>query len=95
MKPSATRTGNIHISDVNLGEILKGRGAAPAQGLRPEGADQREEHRLRAALRRSDPYDMEYARDLGYCAAKLLLSGGNAAMVRWRPATSWPSRSRG
>ena len=27
------------------------------------------------------PYDMEYTRDLGYCAAKYLLSGGNAAMV--------------
>jgi 6-phosphofructokinase len=27
------------------------------------------------------PYDMEYTRDLGYCAAKYLFSGGNAAMV--------------
>ena len=27
------------------------------------------------------PFDMEYSRDLGYCAAKYLLSGGNAAMV--------------
>jgi 6-phosphofructokinase 1 len=27
------------------------------------------------------PYDMEYARDLGYCAAKYLLAGGNSAMV--------------
>jgi 6-phosphofructokinase len=27
------------------------------------------------------PYDMEYARDLGYCAAKYLLVGGNSAMV--------------
>jgi len=27
------------------------------------------------------PYDMEYTRDLGYCAAKYLLEGGNAAMV--------------
>ena len=27
------------------------------------------------------PYDMEYTRDLGYCAAKYLLSGGNAAMI--------------
>jgi ATP-dependent phosphofructokinase / diphosphate-dependent phosphofructokinase len=27
------------------------------------------------------PYDMEYCRDLGYCAAKFLLEGGNAAMV--------------
>jgi len=27
------------------------------------------------------PYDMEYARDLGYCAAKYLIEGGNAALV--------------
>src|SRR2546430_2585521 len=27
------------------------------------------------------PFDMEYTRDLGYCAAKYLLSGGNAAMM--------------
>src|SRR5262249_28404513 len=27
------------------------------------------------------PYDMEYTRDLGYCAAKYLDEGGNAAMV--------------
>ena len=27
------------------------------------------------------PYDMEYTRDLGYCAAKFLLSGGDKAMV--------------
>ncbi len=27
------------------------------------------------------PIDMEYTRDLGYCAAKFLVSGGNAAMV--------------
>jgi 6-phosphofructokinase 1 len=27
------------------------------------------------------PFDMEYTRDLGYCAVKFLLAGGNAAMV--------------
>jgi hypothetical protein len=27
------------------------------------------------------PFDMEYTRDLGYCAAKFLLAGGNAAMI--------------
>jgi 6-phosphofructokinase 1 len=27
------------------------------------------------------PYDMEYTRDLGYCAAKYLIAGGHAAMV--------------
>ena len=27
------------------------------------------------------PLDMEYARDLGYCAANFLTAGGNAAMI--------------
>ena len=27
------------------------------------------------------PYDMEYTRDLGYCAAKYLISGGSAVMI--------------
>jgi 6-phosphofructokinase 1 len=27
------------------------------------------------------PFDMEYTRDLGYCAAQFLLDGGTAAMV--------------
>ena len=27
------------------------------------------------------PFDMEYTRDLGYCAAKFLLDGGSGAMV--------------
>jgi 6-phosphofructokinase 1 len=27
------------------------------------------------------PMDMEYTRDLGYCAAKYLLGGGNAVMI--------------
>lgn len=28
------------------------------------------------------PFDLEYARDLGYCATKYLLEGGTAAMRR-------------
>jgi 6-phosphofructokinase 1 len=36
---------------------------------------------------------MEYTRDLGYCAAKFLLGGGNAAWCRCRAATSCRSRS--
>jgi len=27
------------------------------------------------------PFDLEYTRDLGYCATQYLLSGGNAAMI--------------
>jgi 6-phosphofructokinase 1 len=33
---------------------------------------------------------MEYSRDLGYCAAKYLIEGGNAAMVSMQQATFRP-----
>jgi 6-phosphofructokinase 1 len=73
--------GNIHISDVNLGEILK---AAVLHRLKDFGLTARiAAKNIGYELRCADPIplDMEYARDLGYCAAKLLLSGGNAAMI--------------
>ena len=73
--------GHLRIAEVNIGEILK---AQVAERLRIDG-DQRDdrgqEHRLRAALRRPDPIGPGYTRDLGYCAAKFLLAGGNAAMI--------------
>jgi 6-phosphofructokinase len=73
--------GHLRIAEVNLGEILK---AQVTQRLRALGI-----HTTIAAknigyeLRCADPipFDMEYARDLGYCAAKYLLAGGNAAMI--------------
>ncbi len=73
--------GNPNISDVNLGEILKRaveRRLGPF-GLRARIADKEIGYELRCAD--PTPLDMEYARDLGYCAAKLLLGGGNAAMI--------------
>ena len=45
--------GNVRIAEVNLGEILKAAGAGPAQALRDQDHDRGQEHRLRAALRRS------------------------------------------
>ena len=40
------------------------------------------------------PMDMEYTRDLGYCAAKYLLAGGNAAMISMQVVTSSRCRSK-
>lgn len=73
--------GNVRIAEVNLGEILK---RAVQDRLR--------EFKLAATivaknigyeLRCADPipFDMEYARDLGYCAAKYLIEGGDAVLV--------------
>jgi ATP-dependent phosphofructokinase / diphosphate-dependent phosphofructokinase len=73
--------GNIHISDVNFGEILK---AAVQERLKALGIESRiSAKNIGYELRCADPIplDMEYARDLGYCAAKFLLGGGNAALI--------------
>jgi len=73
--------GHIRIAEVEFGEILK---KSVQKRLREFGLD----HTIVAKnmgyeLRCADPVpsDMEYARDLGYCAAKWLLEGGNAAVV--------------
>jgi len=73
--------GNVRIAEVDFGEILK---KAVQERLR--------QFRVKSTvvaknigyeLRCADPipFDIEYTRDLGYCAAKYLLSGGNAVMV--------------
>jgi 6-phosphofructokinase 1 len=73
--------GHIRIDEVNLGEILKARVAErlSAFGLRSTIAAKNIGYELRCAD--PIPTDMEYTRDLGYCAAKYLLAGGHAAVI--------------
>jgi 6-phosphofructokinase 1 len=73
--------GNLRIAEVNLGEILKAQVAARLRslGLKTTIAAKNIGYELRCTD--PIPFDMEYARDLGYCAAKYLLAGGNAAMI--------------
>jgi 6-phosphofructokinase 1 len=73
--------GHVRIAEVNLGEILKAQVQARLGefGLKTTIAAKNIGYELRCAD--PIPYDMEYTRDLGYCAAKYLLSGGNAAMI--------------
>ncbi len=73
--------GNIRLSELDIGKVLK------------ETVTQRLKHsdiqttivskNIGYELRCADPipFDMEYTRDLGYCAAQFLLDGGNGAMV--------------
>jgi ATP-dependent phosphofructokinase / diphosphate-dependent phosphofructokinase len=74
--------GHIRISELNLGDGLK---KAVNARLRELGSPKITivSKDIGYELRCADPvpYDMEYTRDLGYCAAKFLFSGGNAAMV--------------
>ena len=74
--------GHIRISELNLGDGLK---KAVNTRLANLGVPKVTiiSKDIGYELRCADPvpYDMEYTRDLGYCAAKFLFSGGNAAMV--------------
>jgi ATP-dependent phosphofructokinase / diphosphate-dependent phosphofructokinase len=73
--------GHIRLAEVDLGNILKAQVSArlKALGIKTTIAAKNIGYELRCAD--PIPFDMEYSRDLGYCAAKYLVSGGNAAMV--------------
>src|SRR5262245_18292553 len=73
--------GHVRLDELNFGEILK---HAVQRRLRDfEITSTIGTKSLGYELRCADPipFDMEYTRDLGYCAAKYLLGGGDAAMV--------------
>ena len=73
--------GHVELADLDLGRALKEEvlkrlapyGLAPTIRLKDLGFE----------LRCADPipFDMEYSRDLGCCAAEFLISGGTGAMV--------------
>jgi 6-phosphofructokinase len=73
--------GHLRIAEVNIGEILKAQVSVRLKelGVKATTVAKNIGYELRCAD--PIPYDMEYARDLGYCAAKYLLAGGNSAMV--------------
>src|SRR5438874_8176058 len=73
--------GHLWIADVNIGEILKTQVGVRLKelGMKATIVAKNIGYELRCAD--PIPFDMEYTRDLGYCAAKFLLSGGNAAMI--------------
>jgi 6-phosphofructokinase len=73
--------GHVRIDEVNISEILK---AQVARGLKPFGLKATiVAKNIGYELRCADPIpsDMDYTRDLGYCAAKYLLSGGTGVMI--------------
>jgi 6-phosphofructokinase 1 len=73
--------GHIRLAEVNLGDILKAR---VTERLKAFGVDLTiAPKNIGYELRCVDPipFDIEYTRDLGYCAAKYLVAGGNAVMV--------------
>ena len=73
--------GNVRLAEVNIGEILKSQVQARLTtfGIKTTIVAKNIGYELRCAD--PIPLDMEYTRDLGYCAAKYLLEGGNAVMI--------------
>jgi len=72
---------NLRIAEVNFGELLKARVQARLKelGLKSTIVAKNIGYELRCTD--PIPYDMEYTRDLGYCAAEYLLEGGTDALV--------------
>jgi 6-phosphofructokinase 1 len=73
--------GHLRIAEVNIGEILKSEVQKRLKqlGIKTTIAAKNIGYELRCAD--PIPMDMEYTRDLGYCAAKYLLGGGNAVVI--------------
>jgi 6-phosphofructokinase 1 len=73
--------GHIRFAEIDIGDGIK---KATVRRLKELGIKTTVVSKnIGYELRCADPipFDMEYTRDLGYCAAKYLFSGGNAAMV--------------
>ncbi len=73
--------GHVRLAEVNIGDLLKSRVQARLKslGVRTTIASKNIGYELRCAD--PIPFDIEYTRDLGYCAAKYLLEGGGDAMI--------------
>jgi 6-phosphofructokinase 1 len=73
--------GHVRLAEVNLGEVVKecARARLAELGLDATLVAKDIGYELRCAP--PIPFDMEYTRDLGYCAASYLLAGGSNAMV--------------
>lgn len=73
--------GHLRLSEIDIGEVLR---REVAKALKPLGLTTTiVSKNVGYELRCADPipFDIEYTRDLGYCAAQYLLDGGNEAMV--------------
>ena len=73
--------GHLRLADVDIGDVLRREvtKGMKALGLATSIVCKNVGYELRCAD--PIPFDMEYTRDLGYCAAQFLLDGGTAAMV--------------
>ncbi|MDH3496771.1 MAG: diphosphate--fructose-6-phosphate 1-phosphotransferase [Gemmatimonadota bacterium] len=82
--------GNLRIAEVNIGEILKSQVQKRLRELDLKTTIVAKN--IGYELRCADPIpaDMEYTRDLGYCAAKYLLGGGDGVMISMQAGSFVP-----
>jgi 6-phosphofructokinase 1 len=73
--------GHVRLAEIKIGEIVRNAVRQRLRDLNVKSTVTTKD--IGYELRCADPipFDMEYTRDLGYCAAKDLLSGGNAVMI--------------
>jgi 6-phosphofructokinase 1 len=73
--------GHIRLAEIDFGRIIKTAVTERLKGLGLKATIVSKD--IGYELRCTDPipFDMEYTRDLGYCAAKYLIEGGSGAMV--------------
>jgi ATP-dependent phosphofructokinase / diphosphate-dependent phosphofructokinase len=73
--------GNVHVAQINLGEVLvKGVEERLARlGIKATLLPKSIGYEVRCAD--PIPFDMEYTRDLGYCAARYIVDGGTEVVV--------------
>jgi ATP-dependent phosphofructokinase / diphosphate-dependent phosphofructokinase len=73
--------GNLHVAEIDLADVLKeavGKRLA-SLGLKVTLTGKSIGYEVRCAD--PIPFDMEYTRDLGYCAARYIIEGGTEAVV--------------
>lgn len=73
--------GNLRIDEINFGDILKEQvlKRLASLGIKTTIVAKNIGYELRCAD--PIPFDMEYTRDLGFCASQHLIDGGNNAMI--------------
>jgi 6-phosphofructokinase 1 len=73
--------GNIRLAEIDIGDLLKTAVRARLKALGIDMTITSKDIGYELPCADPIPFDLEYTRDLGYCATKYLLSGGNAAMI--------------
>lgn len=73
--------GNLHVAEINLGEVLEKAVKARLAGLGLKATVIPKYIGYEVRCADPIPFDMEYTRDLGHCAARYIIGGGTEAVV--------------